>query len=58
MVVPRSILSDFGAFFGSRSGAKNVENSALEQQLEEFFQPSVSFAKMRSARAPSHAKKR
>ena len=37
MVVPRSILSDFGAVFGSRFRTKNVENPALKQQLEVFF---------------------
>ena len=57
-MVPRSILSDFGPLFGSRFGTKNIENPALEQQLEVFFQPCVSLAAMRSARAPSDAKKR
>jgi len=40
MVVPRSILSDFGALFGSCFETKNVENPALEQQLDVFFSTS------------------
>mgnify|MGYP000701411953 CR=1 FL=1 len=58
MVVPRSIVSDFGALCGSRFGNKIMKIVLWSNSWTCFFQPRVSLAKMRSARAPSDAKKR
>ena len=37
MVLPRSIFGDFGILFGACLGTENVENPALDQQLEVFL---------------------